>query len=141
MGSCLIIYNVNLNLICHIFRRFTEHRLNLCSYFFNIPVCYTLLSDNVRGISAIKTVSGDMTSFFHFCTDLLPRGNTHSVGVKITYDRKYHCRTRILQSSDRAFGTRNLTLQNFRLTHREKWFWSYSTPLRHHTWLSKARVV
>ena len=81
MGSCLIIYNVNLNLICHIFRRFTEHRLNLCSYFFNIPVCYTLLSDNVRGISAIKTVSGDMTSFFHFCTDFLPRGKTHSVGV------------------------------------------------------------
>ena len=82
-GSCLIIYNVNLNLICHIFRRFTEHRLNLCSYFFNIPVCYTLLSDNVRGISAIKTVSGDISSFVHYCSDLLPRGNRDSVGVNL----------------------------------------------------------
>lgn len=81
-GSCLIIYSVNLNLICHIFRRFTEQGLNLCSYFFNIPVCYTLLSDNVRGISAIKTVSEDITRFLHFCTDFLPRGKAHSVGVK-----------------------------------------------------------
>ena len=34
------------------------------------------------GILAKKTMSEDITASFHFCTDLLQRCNTHTVGVK-----------------------------------------------------------
>ena len=55
--------------------------LDYAIVFFDIHVCYTLISNNVRGIFAKKTVSGDITTFLRFCIDLLPRGNRDSVGV------------------------------------------------------------
>ena len=63
--------------------------LDYAIVFFDIHVCYTLISNNVRGIFAKKTVSGDITTFLRFCIDLLPRGNRDSVGVKTAVTTNY----------------------------------------------------
>ena len=64
------------------FQQFTGLWIHLFKRFFGIHGCYTLISNNVTGFFAKKAMSGDIAAYLHFCTDLLPRGNTPSVGVK-----------------------------------------------------------
>ena len=52
------------------------------NYFLNQTNHWTLESNNVTGIFAKKSLSEVKTIFVLFCTDLLPRGNGESVGVK-----------------------------------------------------------